>query len=48
MAHTVVPQRPATRATMAVHAAATGYVYFVGDYGMKDKYYLTIDHAWVP
>ena len=30
------------------HAAATGYVYFVGDYGMKDKYYLTIDHTWVP
>ncbi len=32
----------------SIHAAATGYVYFVGDYGMKDKYYLTIDHTWVP
>ena len=32
----------------SIHAAATGYVYFVGDYGMKDKYYLTIDHVWVP
>ena len=32
----------------SIHAAATGYVYFVGDYGMKDKYYLTIDHTWAP